>query len=109
MATLCEFTATCIANSIVGITQGLSNIAIYASGGGIHNPLLMSVIEQKIKMAGVSSTLNTTQDLALNPDAKEAVLFAILANETLCRDDDNFAMKSTPQAHITMGKVSFPD
>ena len=46
-----------------------------------------------------------TQDLGINPDAKEAVLFAILANETLCGGTTFFGNNSPS---VSMGKISFP-
>jgi anhydro-N-acetylmuramic acid kinase len=45
-------------------------------------------------------TLRTTAELAVNPDAKEAVLFALLANEAVAGENG--------APGIYMGKVSFP-
>ncbi len=49
----------------------------------------------------------STDDLGINPDAKEAVLFALLANETLVGGDMNFGEREGVPS-ITMGKISLP-
>ncbi|MEP4099749.1 anhydro-N-acetylmuramic acid kinase, partial [Paraglaciecola sp.] len=53
--------------------------------------------------------LSSTTDLSLNPDAKEAVLFALLANETLCANASEPATEKVNMPQVSMGKVSFPD
>lgn len=109
MATLCEFSAVCIANSICCLCAQLPNVHVYTSGGGIHNPLLMQRIEVLLNEGLTQLKFGTTGLLALNPDAKEAVLFALLANQTLCATDsiDTSSKPNMPQ--VSMGKISFPD
>jgi len=68
----------------------------------MHNPLLVKKLN-----AGMGFTINNTAELGINPDAKEAVLFALLANESLASGDTNFGnTKGMP--NITMGKISLP-
>ena len=81
------------------------SFVIYTSGGGMHNPLLIQNISSQLP--GIE--IKTTSDLEINPDAKEAVLFAILANECLCGDNSTFKNIATGIASISMGKISFPD
>lgn len=105
LATLCEFAALEIARQLNGLAEKLGDIKVYASGGGIHNPLLMARIRAYCS-AGIE--LNSLQQLGINPDAKEAVLFALLANDTLA------GSTSSETGHlgmpgVTMGKVSFAD
>jgi anhydro-N-acetylmuramic acid kinase len=99
MATLNKFSASIIIDAIKR-TLPNDNFTIYSSGGGMHNPLLM----QHLKDALPNINFKTTDDLNINPDAKEAVLFAVLANECLCGSDTYFG-ESTPS--VRMGKVSF--
>ncbi|WP_404343553.1 anhydro-N-acetylmuramic acid kinase [Pseudoalteromonas mariniglutinosa] len=106
MATLTLFSATMIARAINQCTAKLSHIAVYASGGGIHNPLLMQHI---VANCSQLDEIKDTRLLGINPDAKEAVLFAILANECLSGGEQHFANKAQGIANITMGKVSFAD
>ncbi len=100
MATLAKFSADTISEAIMR-SMGEKSFVIYSSGGGMHNPLLMGHLKKQLKNA----TFKTTNDLNINPDAKEAVLFAILANEALCGGETNFG-NGVPS--VSMGKVSFP-
>jgi anhydro-N-acetylmuramic acid kinase len=100
MATLAKFSSDTIAEAIIR-SMGDKTFVIYSSGGGMHNPLLMGHLKKQIRNA----TFKTTNDLNINPDAKEAVLFAILANEALCGGETNFG-NGVPS--VSMGKVSFP-
>jgi len=45
-ATLCAFSASAIIQSIEKILQGRNNFKIYASGGGIYNPLIMQHLKK---------------------------------------------------------------
>jgi len=105
MATLNCFSADMIISAIQQTTAKLDQFVIYASGGGIHNPLLMAQIQAALP--GVS--IKTTHDLGINPDAKEAVLFAVLANECLVGGKQKFSNAREGIPGVTMGKVSFAD
>ncbi|MGP9801879.1 anhydro-N-acetylmuramic acid kinase [Rheinheimera sp. NSM] len=105
MATLNCFSADMIISAIKQTTAKLDKFVIYASGGGIHNPLLMSQVQAALP--GVS--IKTTADLGINPDAKEAVLFAVLANECLVGGKQKFSNAREGIPGVTMGKVSFAD
>ncbi|WP_215396722.1 anhydro-N-acetylmuramic acid kinase [Rheinheimera oceanensis] len=105
MATLNCFSADMIISAIKQTTEKLEQFVIYASGGGIHNPLLMTRIQAALP--GVS--IKTTHDLGINPDAKEAVLFAVLANECLVGGKQKFSNAREGIPGVTMGKVSFAD
>jgi anhydro-N-acetylmuramic acid kinase len=105
MATLNCFSARMIIAAIEQTTAQLDSFVIYASGGGIHNPLLMSHIQQALPQVNI----RTTADLGINPDAKEAVLFAVLANECLVGGKQNFANAREGIPGVTMGKISFAD
>jgi len=109
MATLCEFSAVCIVNSICSLCAQLPNVHVYTSGGGIHNPLLMKRIEALLTKGLTQVNFGTTGLLALNPDAKEAVLFALLANQTLCATDNEDSKSKANMPQVSMGKISFPD
>ncbi len=100
MATLNKFSADMIVDAMKQSMQA-QDFVIYSSGGGMHNPLLMQHIQQQLP----NMIFKTTQDLNIHPDAKEAVLFAVLANEALCGGETNFG-KAVPG--VSMGRVSFP-
>ena len=102
MATLNRFSALSMIQAIKSATKGLDNFKVYVSGGGLHNPLLMQQLREEFPDQ-VSSFL----ELGLNPDAKEACLFAVLANETLVGNPQSVSnIKDSPA--ICMGKISFP-
>lgn len=104
MATLNRFSVEMIIRAIQQSCQG-QNCTIYASGGGIHNPLLM----EQLAAALPHYRLTTTAELAINPDAKEAVLFAVLANECLVGGKLPFSNAREGIPAVTMGKISFAD
>ena len=71
----------------------------------MHNPLLMGNIRSQLPMM----KFYTTDDLHIHPDAKEAVLFALLANECVCGEKINIGKGRNKIPAVTMGKISLPD
>ncbi|MDP5186483.1 MAG: anhydro-N-acetylmuramic acid kinase [Alishewanella sp.] len=104
MATLNRFSADSIINAIRHAILP-NNCVIYASGGGIHNPLLMQQLADGLP----GFRFATTAALTIHPDAKEAVLFALLANECIAGGEQPFADAATGFPSISMGKISFAD
>jgi anhydro-N-acetylmuramic acid kinase len=104
MATLNLFSAQTIAEAVQKTMNNQSSFVLYASGGGMHNPLLMQNIKQLLP--GVPVQL--TSDLGIHPDAKEAVLFAVLANECVTGGNVAFSKQLKGIPSTTMGKISFP-
>lgn len=104
MATLNLFSAQTIVEAIQKTMPTNKSFHIYASGGGMHNPLLM----QHIKTLLPGTPIHLTSELGIHPDAKEAVLFAILANECIAGGDVKFNNTLQGIPSVTMGKISFP-
>jgi len=102
LATLNRFTAEVVAEAIGRCFDDGSMPVIYLSGGGMHNPLLRKNLEGLLPGA----IFRTTAELGIDPDAKEAVLFALLANEMLAGEATGFRRQGIPM--VAMGKVSFP-
>ena len=102
MATLNRFTAETIVESIHKLTTTQGEARLYASGG-MHNTVLMEHLRQLLP----ELSFHRTETLGVHPDAKEAVLFAVLANE--CIAGGNVSFGDRPGVpNITMGKISFP-
>jgi anhydro-N-acetylmuramic acid kinase len=101
LATLCEFTAITIVAAIERSLEGES-FEIYLSGGGMHNPLLATKLARLLK-----KELKDTSALEINPDAKEAVLFALLANECVAGGQLDFGSRPGLPT-VLMGKISLP-
>lgn len=106
IATLTKFSAKTAANAMIQALHQAniapSDVTIYLSGGGMHNPLLVQWIKE---ISGCS--IDKTTSIGVNGDAKEAVLFAILANETVSGGTTDFGLRQGVPS-VTMGKISFP-
>lgn len=104
MATLTRLTADSISDALLrAFDHKQSKISIYISGGGAHNPLIVKYLKENLP----TSKVLPMETLGLSGDAKEAVLFAILANETVA---GNTAAGATLGGIplVGMGKISFP-
>ena len=103
VATLTRFSAETIADTIK------NNIAeqepeIYLSGGGMHNRQLVKWISDE--MDGL--TLQSFEEIGFDPDAKEAVCFGVLANETLSGNGFLISPKRHTERRVNLGKISLP-
>ncbi|GAB3963129.1 anhydro-N-acetylmuramic acid kinase [Spirosoma harenae] len=104
MATLVQFSAETIVDSIRRVLKQGETYHVYMSGGGMHNPVLTAILQKLLP----TFTFGRTDDLGINGDAKEAVLFAVLANESLAGGRTSFGDRQGVPS-VTMGKVSFPE
>jgi anhydro-N-acetylmuramic acid kinase len=97
--TATQFTGEGIAHTLMdGVKE--RDVTIYVSGGGGHNSLLM----EKLSFILPNARVSKLEELGVSSDAKEAVLFALLANETLCGS----AVDTGAGPRIMMGKISLP-
>ncbi|RZK60668.1 MAG: anhydro-N-acetylmuramic acid kinase [Pedobacter sp.] len=103
LATLCHFSARGIIDAIKRTIDSSAMPKIFMSGGGMHNPLLVELLKEALPTA----VFSTTDELEINPDAKEAVLFALLANENLAGNPINFGDREGVPS-VCMGKISLP-
>jgi anhydro-N-acetylmuramic acid kinase len=106
MATLARFSAETIASAIQRVMKPDERYAVYMSGGGAHNPSLTNTIKELLPAP--QCTFGMTDDLGILGDAKEAVLFATLANEALTGGTTSFGEREGVPT-VSMGKISFPD
>ena len=106
LATLVRFSAQTIAHAVLAsVAAGcgaIGDFTLYLSGGGMHNPLLVSELQ-----ALLPCRFLRTDDLGIAGDAKEAVLFAVLANETVAGGQSDFGRRRGIPS-VAMGKISFP-
>ena len=72
-----------------------------ASGGGVHNVYLMERLRALLK-----PRLTTSAEFEIDPDAKEAILFALLAYETRQRRADNLPSATGARKAVILGKIS---
>lgn len=101
LATATCFTAACIERGVRDFFPRMPERLI-VGGGGARNPTLMGHIRQLLPDTAVLCN----EDLGFDGDAKEAVAFAVLANEALCGIANN-APGATGAAHpVVMGKIT---
>ena len=107
LATLTRFSAETIAeaihSAINNTTYSPETFTIYMSGGGAHNPLLVGWLKELLPC-----NFENTDVLGISGDAKEAILFAILANETVSGGTSDFGPRKRIPS-VSMGKISFPN
>ena len=102
VATLTWLSAQAIVDAIFEIANG-EQPDVYLSGGGMHNPQLVQWIEQLLERPTYSF-----EEIGFDPDAKEAVCFAILANETLSGEAFTITPKQNAGRRVNFGKISLP-
>jgi anhydro-N-acetylmuramic acid kinase len=98
ICTLSAFTAKSIAGFILDNFHA-DELKIFSSGGGAKNIYIMNYLKEIFKGAAIADT----NELGINPDAKEAILFALLGNEAL--SGEPIAIGNNPK--VLMGKFSF--
>lgn len=104
MATLTRLSAETIAEAILRVKKDSHQPKVYTSGGGAHNPLMLKYLSELLP----GWQLLPMEELGVHGDAKEAVLFAALANETIAGSHAEGAMLGGIPL-VGMGKISFPD
>ncbi len=100
LATACRFTAACVR---VAIDRhcAVKPDSLIVGGGGSRNPTLMANLRREL-----SIPVLTNEDLGLDSDAKEAVAFAILANECVHYSFSNMPSVTGAAHPVVMGKIS---
>ncbi len=76
---------------------------VIASGGGTHNRQLMAQLAAFLP----NSRVTTTAEFGIDPDAKEAIAFAILAHRTWHHRTGNLPAATGARRPVILGKVTF--
>jgi anhydro-N-acetylmuramic acid kinase len=103
MATLNRLTAETIVEAIHMHVPSTEKYTLYTSGGGMHNQLVIEHIQSLLP----HTIIKSSEAIGIHPDAKEAILFAILANECVA-GEPMYAGGNATKIPVTMGKISFP-
>lgn len=77
---------------------------VIVGGGGARNPALMQFLRSKLDPIPVL----THTDVGMNDDAKEALAFCVLANETLLGNPANLPSVTGATRPVTLGSVTLP-
>ncbi len=105
LATATALTARTISTSVQMMTKRAKYRDFIVSGGGAKNPTLMQMIEDQL--SPMKLRIQTTGDLGLPVDAKEAVAFALLAYQTWRRQPSNIPSATGAKRPAILGKVSY--
>ena len=98
VATLVELTARTVADALAG--RGVDEA--FMSGGGVRNPTLVAAIAA----ASPTTRFSTTAELGLDPDAKEAVAFALIGWATMHGVPGNVPSCTGARDSRVLGRVS---
>ncbi|MHC4938554.1 MAG: anhydro-N-acetylmuramic acid kinase [Planctomycetota bacterium] len=99
IATMTAFTAHTIRDAIVEFVLPRHRPAeMLVSGGGVHNPVLMDMLRRLLPGMGIR--------VLDQPDAKEALLFAVLAHETMHGNPNNLPNATGARWPVVLGKIS---
>lgn len=99
IATATEMTARTVACAI-GQFKGVREVI--ASGGGVHNRWMMRRLRELLP----SHKIVTSAEYGIDPDAKEAIAFAILAHEFVQRRPGNLPSATGARRAVLLGKSS---
>jgi anhydro-N-acetylmuramic acid kinase len=97
VTTAAELTARTIALSVARF-PGIDEVIV--SGGGAHNDYLMERLR-----ALLPQRVRTSAELGVDADAKEAVLFALLAFETVHARPGNIPSATGAKRAVVLGKL----
>ncbi len=98
IATATEFTAQSIALAI----RRVDPKDVIAAGGGVHNRQIMRRLGELLPNAAVM----TSTDFGIDPDAKEAIAFAVLAYEFVHGRAANLPTATGARRAVLLGKSS---
>ncbi len=105
LTTAAEFTAISIFQSYAGFIRPRYRLSeLVVSGGGVHNSYLMNALKRYFH--GVD--LYPSDQKNISADAKEAICFALLANETLAGNPGNIPPATGARRKTTLGVVALP-
>jgi anhydro-N-acetylmuramic acid kinase len=102
MATLTEFTARTVASAFAQFVPPVDEVI--AAGGGVRNPVLIKRIGDLLEPA----SLLRSDDLGVPIEAREAMAFAILANEAIHGHATSLPAVTGARHATVLGKLCFP-
>jgi anhydro-N-acetylmuramic acid kinase len=105
MATLTAFTAAALAQALsryVAVERPVGEVVL--AGGGVKNPALRAAIETRVAPIPV----RVSDDLGVPAGAREAMVFAVLANETLMGNPTAWPRVTGAHRPVVLGRLAFP-
>ena len=103
LRTLVEFTVRSIVSAYERFVYPCADAGeVILSGGGARNPVMVSRLREKL----APKRLCLSEEYGIPADAKEAVGFAVLANETVCGNRANVPGVTGARDATILGKIS---
>lgn len=103
MATAVALTAASVAGAIERFVRPLGSVdRVFASGGGVRNPILMRVLAERL----APTPIDVLDALGVAPEAKEAIAFAFLAHRTLCGLPGNIPAATGAARSVVLGTIT---
>ena len=99
--TFTEYTAFSISENIKKFIKIKGEYELLVSGGGAHNQLIMKALQNYLKNAKVKNVNHN----GIDTSNKEAVLFALLAHETLNLNAANLKSVTGAKKNVILGKI----
>jgi anhydro-N-acetylmuramic acid kinase len=107
VATLTGFTAALVAQDLEHLQarEGISPVELVVAGGGRRNPALMQELQHRC----LGLQLRSSDELGLAAEAREALVFALLAWWHLRRHPANAPAITGAQRETVLGVLVKPD
>ncbi|MGB8318023.1 MAG: anhydro-N-acetylmuramic acid kinase [Ignavibacteriaceae bacterium] len=106
IAAITDFTAYAVLRNYEKfIKPGTEIEELFVSGGGAKNKFLMKSLK---KYLGKTVRISNVKNLGISADAKEAICFAVLANETLSGNPSNIPRVTGASKPTVLGKICLP-
>jgi len=104
IATVTEFTALSIYLNYLEFVRDKTRLdELLASGGGVHNKYMMEALKRYFENVKIGTVENIVPS-----DAKEAVCFAMLANELISGNPTNIPSVTGATKRTLLGTISVP-
>ncbi|HEY4612148.1 MAG TPA: anhydro-N-acetylmuramic acid kinase [Bacteroidota bacterium] len=105
VATATEFTAYSVYDQCRRfVSRHMKVDELLVSGGGVYNKAIMKRLRQLFAPARVTPI----EEIGVSSDAKEAMIFALLANETIAENPSNIPSVTGARKPAVLGKICLP-
>ena len=102
IATATVLTAVTIAMGVRQVLPERAQGDLIVSGGGVHNPQILAHLASLLPEVRIA----TSADYGINPDAKEAIAFAVLAYETSRGRPSNLPSATGARRAVVLGAIA---
>ncbi len=105
IATVTSFTAEAIARAYRRYVEPEGGLNVFITGGGgAHNGFMMGELARLLP----EMVIRPASAYGVSPDSKEALAFAVLANETISGNPGNLKNATGAREEVVLGKICVP-